>query len=142
MNNYKLHRESLIVALVVVSESELEYYLGDKYYKGVEHEDQANFNSWLTSMGVDINRPIIKQKNIKHRNRLNQVVVCDRWVCEERQDPEWIFSGYASKEAKDRYSGNQIVEDLYRSRNLTLDAQIMLEDRDKYSKIDESVWEE
>jgi hypothetical protein len=72
---------------------------------------------------------------------MNQVVTCDRWLGEERQDSDWINSGYASREARDKYSGNRILEDLYRSRNLTADAQSILEDRDKHTVVDESNWE-
>lgn len=137
---FKLNRDSMIVATVIVSESELEYHLKD-YKKGLEDASPSYFNSILSSMGMDITLPVIKQKGLQHRNRLNQVVTCDRWIGEERQDPEWIMSGYASKEAVDKYSGNKILEDLYRSRQLTKDAQLALEDRDRHSVIDETEWE-
>ena len=81
------------------------------------------------------------QPNIQHRNRFNEVVICDRFVGNERIDPNWINSGYASKEAKDKASSNKILDDIYRSKLLTEDIQLSLEERDKYSTIDESEWE-
>jgi hypothetical protein len=137
---FKLTRDSMIVASVFVSESELKV-AKPEFYSGYEDKNPTAFKQWLYELGVDTNLPVAKQKGLKHRNRMNQVVVCDRWLGEERQDEEWINSGYASREARDKYSGNRILEDLYRSRNLTVDAQNILEDRDKHTVIDESNWE-
>lgn len=139
-NSYTLNRDSMIVATVVVSASEL-YKTQAQYFPGFEDEFPEIFQGWLYQLGMDIKQPVIKQSNLRHRNRLNEVVLCDRWFGEERQDEEWINSGYASKEAKDKYSGNKILEDLYRSRQLTVDTQQALEDRDRHTVIDESSWE-
>lgn len=133
----KLNRDSLIVANVIVSESELLAYNPD-FFKGITPHE---FKKALFELGIDTNLPILQQSNIKHRNRLNEVVKCNRWLGEERLDPEWITSGYASQEAKDKASGNKLLEDCYRARALTRDAQIALEDRDRHAVIDESQWE-
>jgi hypothetical protein len=137
---FKLTRDSMIVASVFVSESELKV-AKPEFYSGFEDKNPTVFKQWLYELGVDTNLPVAKQRGLKHRNRMNQVVTCDRWLGEERQDADWINSGYASREARDKYSGNRILEDLYRSRNLTVDAQNILEDRDKHTVIDESNWE-
>lgn len=138
-NKPQLQRESLIVALVVVSESEIQA-VRPEFTSKWETEKPEYFMHYLHNLGVDVSRPYEKQ-NIKHRNRLNEVVTCPRWVGFERQDIEWIESGYASREAKDKFSGNKLVEDSYRMRMLTEDAQAALADRDRYTIIDESYWE-
>jgi hypothetical protein len=134
----KLNRPSLIVATVVVSESEIkkviENFNADNY-------DTEKLKDILYQLGINTSEPVQRQDNLLHRNRLNEVVKCTRWLGNERQDTEWIESGYASREAKDKYSGNKILEDHYRMRMLTQDAQDILEERDRYSIIDESEWE-
>ena len=134
----KLNRPSLIVATVVVSESEIkkviENFNADNY-------DTEKLQAILYQLGINTSEPVQRQDNLLHRNRLNEVVKCTRWLGNERQDTEWIESGYASREAKDKYSGNKILEDHYRMRMLTQDAQDILEERDRYSIIDESEWE-
>lgn len=137
-NTYKMKRESLIVAAVIVSESEL---LHIPYYeKNMHNSNEIQFKNILYDLGMDTTRAFAKQEGLIHRNRLNQVVKCTRWVGEERQDYLWIESGYASQEAKDKYTGNKLLEDSYRIRMLTSDAQAMLEDKDRYTIIDETVW--
>lgn len=133
----KLNRDSLIVANVIVSESELLSY-NPEFFKGITPD---KFKKALYELGIDTSLPVLQQSNIKHRNRLNEIVKCNRWVGEERLDPEWITSGYASQAAKDKSSGNRLLEDLYRSKSLTKDAQAALEDRDRHSVVDETVWE-
>jgi hypothetical protein len=86
---------------------------------------------------MDIDKPVLRQDGLQHRNRLNEVVVCSRWVGEERLDEAWLYSGYASREAIDKASGSKILEDLYRSRYLTQDAQDSLEARDRYNVVKE-----
>lgn len=138
--SFKLNRPSMIVATVIVSESEVKKVFPE-FNKTWQKNDPLTFECIMHDLGIDINRPITLQENLLHRNRLNEVVKCPRWVGEERQDDEWINSGYASREAIDKHSGNRILEDIYRSKLLTLDAQLALEDRDKYSKVDESAWD-
>ena len=136
--NFLLNRPSMIVAQVEVSESEIQKVLPDF---GSSYYNTQKLNDILFELGMDVSKNVEQQNGLKHRNRLNEVVRCTRWVGSERQDEEWINSGYASQEALDKYSGNRILEDLYRSKNLTEDAQLALAERDRYSKIDESEWE-
>lgn len=136
--SFLLSRPSMIVAQVEISESEIKKVIpefGSSYY------NTEKLNRILYELGMDTSKNIEQQNGLIHRNRLNEVVRCTRWVGDERQDEEWINSGYASQEALDKYSGNRILEDLYRSKNLTEDAQLALAERDRYSKIDESEWE-
>lgn len=129
-------KESAIVATVIVSESELR-----KVYNLSEPvSEDSIFNKILFDMGLDTNRTVTRQDGLWHRNRLNEVVLCSRWIGEERQDNEWITSGYASQEAKDKAKCNRMLDDLYRSKNLTKDTQQVLEERDRYTIIDETVW--
>lgn len=137
--NYILNRESLIVAYCIISESELKIAYPE-YSKDWETETPTVFKNILYNLGLDSTLTFHRQDGLWHRNRLNQVVLCSRYIGEERQDKEWIESGYASTEAKDKASKNKILEDMYRTRNLTKDAQAMLESRDYYTVIDESVW--
>lgn len=139
-NSFKLSRESMIVATVIVSESEIKKVMPE-FHKGLQRSDPYAFGNIMYMLGVDINKGVVHQEGLKHRNRLNEVVTCSRWVGQERQDDEWISSGYASREAIDKHSGNRILEDIYRAKMLTTDTQATLEERDKYSKIDESAWE-
>lgn len=144
LNRYQLHKEkrsSMIIAQVIISESELIKVLPG-YTASYESDNPKGFAMTLWQLGADTDKRIERQDAIWHRNRLNETVMCSRWVCEERQDSAWITSGYASKEAKDKYSGSKILEDLYRERSATVDTQEYLESRDKYTVVDESVWME
>lgn len=125
-----------IVALCIVSESELAAVIPN-YSR--EYEDLPEFNKILFGLGMDTTKRIETQDALMHRNRLNQVVICRRYVGQERLDPEWITSGYASVEAKDKVSGSRLMEDIYRAKGLTQDAQDRLEARDVYNVIDESL---
>lgn len=133
--NKKYIRPSAIVALCIISESEIAKVLPS--YSSEYETDNERFKQFLYSIGMEVNKPYQRQDGLQHRNRFNEVVVCSRWVGEERIDPEWINSGYASKEAIDKASGSKILEDLYRSKYLTEDAQALLEARDKYTVINE-----
>lgn len=126
-------RPSSIVALCIISESEIIKVMPN--YNSDFENNEASFKTFLYSCGMDITRPYLRQDGLQHRNRLNEVVVCSRWVGEERLDEAWLYSGYASKEAIDKASGSKILEDLYRSRNLTQDAQDSLEARDRYNVV-------
>lgn len=132
----KPKKESAIVATVIVSESELRkaYNLSEPVV------EDSKFASILYNMGMDVSLTVTRQDGLWHRNRLNEIALCSRWIGEERQDSEWINSGYASQEAKDKAKCNRMLDDLYRSKNLTKDTQQVLEDRDKYAVIDETVW--
>lgn len=91
----------------------------------------------LFRLGIDTNLPFEYQGVTQHRNRLNQIVTCGRWYGVERSDKEWLESGVASKEAIDRAANNPFLDELYRHRGLTVDAQHAGDERDKYIVEDE-----
>jgi|APGre2960657404_1045060.scaffolds.fasta_scaffold00085_16 hypothetical protein len=100
-----------MVAIAVVSLSELKKVhpeITSEYLK----ENKSKLLQYLWELGGDIQKPFECQENLLHRNRLNEVVQCDRWVLTERLDKEWIDSGYCSREAKNESSGSQMVKDL------------------------------
>lgn len=139
-NKYKLNRESMIVAYKIVSSGAVLNHSGINL-QSLYQEHPSKFREYLHELGADINKPMLMQ-NKKHRSEEDlKVYTGTRWVCEERQDEDWINSGYASQQAKDKFFKNRIVEDLYRSRSLTTDTQRVLEERDRFTEIDESVWE-
>ena len=127
------------MAYSIISESEIKIGYPD-YCSSWQEEKPTFFNKLLWNLGLDSSLQYHRQDGLWHRNRLNEIVLCSRFIGEERQDKEWIESGYASQEAKDKASKNKILEDMYRTRNLTKDMQAALESRDYYSVIDESVW--
>lgn len=129
-----------ILALRIVSESELAKVLPD-FSCELEIKHPVAFKAILHSMGIDTTRVIERQDGLKHRNMLNEIVICSRYVGYERIDDEWIKSGYASQAARDKASGSRLLEDLYRAKGLTEDAQAKQMSRDVYSVIDESVQE-
>lgn len=135
----KPRKANAIVAQVIISESELAKVI-ENYSCEYVKNNPAAFKLTLYNLGMNVTEKIEQQDNLKHRNRFNEVVLCSRWVGEERLDKAWIQSGYASREAIDKYSGSKILEDLYRGKNATEDAQIYLADRDKYTVIDETQW--
>lgn len=144
LSRFQAHKEkraSMIVAQVIISESEL-IKVVPQYSSDMETSNAYKFQEMLYDLGLDIEKSYQRQDAIRHRNRLNEIVICSRWIGEERQDDDWIKSGYASKEAVDKYSGSKILEDIYRERSATVDTQEYLESRDKYTVVDESQWSE
>lgn len=129
-NTNKKPRPNAIVALCIVSESEIIKILPN-YSSEFESREQE-FKEFLYSLGLDVYKPYLRQDALQHRNRLNEIVVCSRWVGSERLDAAWIDSGYASRAAVDKASGSRLTEDIYRARYETEDAQALLESRDKY----------
>lgn len=127
-----------IAAFRFVSESELAVAI-DNFSKDLEELEPDKFYKILYDLGVDISRPVERQDGLYHRNMFNKVVLCSRYVGYERLDSEWINSGYASQEAKDKVNGSKLLEDLYRAKGLTEDAQDQLEKKHRYTVIDESV---
>jgi hypothetical protein len=131
-------RESTIVALCIISESEIAKVI-PTYSKDFEVDNPVAFRKMLWEIGLDTSRPFERQDGLWHRNRLNEVVMCSRYVGHERLDAEWLASGYASVSAMDKASGCRILEDIYRARNLTEDRQAALADREKYTVEDQTV---
>lgn len=135
-NNNRV-KHSSIVALCIVSESEIARVIPEYSYD-MPNDNPVLFNLILFQLGIDTTKRIEIQTGLMHRNRLNEVVLCSRFVGEERQDVEWLNSGYASQHAKDKASGSRLLEDLYRAKNLTFDRQLMLEYKDKYKYTEEA----
>ena len=104
-----------IAALCIVSISELAKVKPEITYDWIDN-NQIEFLDMLKSIGMNIHQGIERQENLQHRNRFNEVVICDRYVGNERCDKEWLNSGYASQEAKDKATGSRLLTDLYRLR--------------------------
>lgn len=107
----------MILALLYISASEIAKVLPDFTYDFPD-KNPHGFQDMLFELGVDIKQPIDRQYTIQHKNRFGEVVICDRWVANERTDKAWITSGYASAEAIDRSLGNKILNDMYRLKGL------------------------
>ncbi len=133
-NNKASSYSSKILALVYVSSSEIAKVIPD-WDEVKAMEDPAMFNLMLFELGIDPKFPIEHQLNFQHRNRFDEVVICSRWVGHERQDKEWINSGYASKEAVDKAKNSRMLDSSYRSRACTIDVQEMREEKDRRSKL-------
>jgi hypothetical protein len=104
-----------IAALCIVSVSELAKVKPEITYDWIDN-NREEFLDILHSIGMNVKQPIEKQENVMHRNRFNEITTCDRYVGNERTDKEWINSGYASQEAKDKATGSKMLADLYRLR--------------------------
>lgn len=107
-----------IIALCIVSASEIAVVKPDFSYQWAD-KNKKEFDEMLYQLGMDMQAPIERQETIQHKNRLGKVVICDRYVGYERTDSEWINSGYASTEAKDKATGNRLLEDIYKMRGMT-----------------------
>lgn len=123
--------KSMIACILSVSESEIAL-IDPEYNVNWLTENTDRLKGILFDLGLDTNLQFELQEVTQHRNRLNKVVTCRRFTGTERSDPEWLTSGYASREAIDRSKNSPICDDLYRQRGLTIDAQMALENRDKY----------
>lgn len=128
-NNYT----SKIAAFIHVSESEIAalypYYLSNW--------SETEINNALWELGLDTNFNFEFQEASQHRNRMNRVVTCARWYGVEREDVEWIKSGLASQTVKDKLKNSKMLDDVYRSKGLTVDCIEAAEWRDKYSEDNE-----
>jgi len=102
-----------IIALRYISLSEINKIRPEVNKNWIE-QNPEEFNKILFELGVDTAVPYEYQENIQHRNYFNEVVISDRVVGNERQDTDWLESGHASIEAKDKSKGNKLVIDLYR----------------------------
>jgi len=132
----KQKRNSMICCPLHVSESEI--ILGyPEYTASLETDNPKVFQGILFSLGLNVEQEYTRLDCVMHRNRLNQQVTCARWYGSERSDEQWIKSGYASKAAKDRDLNNNLLDESYRSRYETMDAQYMLEQRDRYAKVED-----
>lgn len=133
----KQTRSSSIYAAAYVSESELKM-LDKNYDSSWETNCPDKFNQLLWNLGLNVYQAYQRQDVIPHRNKLNKVVVCSRWVGNERYDQEWINSGYASQEAIDRDKNNALLDSLYSAKLFTVEAQQYLESKDRSSNVEDS----
>jgi hypothetical protein len=102
-------------ALKIISASEIAAVMPEFTYDWADNNPRV-FQDILYSLGMDIQQPIDKQTDIQHVNAFRKLVICDRWVGSERIDREWISSGHASQEARDKATGNRLIEDIYRQK--------------------------
>jgi hypothetical protein len=112
-------KTSGIIAICIVSAMDIAQVKPDFTYKWSE-DNKEEFNNLLWQFGMDTIGFIEKQESVTHRTRLNRTVTCDRWVGNERFDKEWVESGYASRESRDKASGSSLLNDLYRAKGLSV----------------------
>ena len=106
-----------ICAVVYISLSEIQTvaeWVNEEFIA----ENQDVFKRMLYDLGADIYNYPCEEQVVTHRNRFGNTITCPRYVCNERQDIEWITSGYASPEAIDKSKNNRLLVDLYRSKGL------------------------
>lgn len=63
------------------------------------NDDKQAIEKILFENGMDVTEPYTVEFS-QHRNLRGQIVSCDRYVGEERQDKNWLKSGAASWEAQ------------------------------------------
>lgn len=139
-NNYT----SSIAAVCHVSESEIYAYLNykDNVTTYPLDFDSIIFKGLLFQLGIDTEQPYMHQGISQHRNRMNQIVTCNRWFGVERGDEEWLNSGVASQAAIDRNVANPFLDELYARKGLTVKAQEAGEIRDSYVSFVDDVRDE
>ena len=103
-----------IAALIIVSLSELQT-IDKKYTEEWANENQEELEVILKGLGMNTNQSYEKQECTR-RNRFGNVITCSRWVGNELITKEWVQSGNASQEAKDKACGSKLLLDLYRLR--------------------------
>lgn len=106
-----------IAAICIVSESEISTVMPEfnlQYAK----ENPEELLKILHGLGFDTKREIELQEGLTHRNRFGAVITCARWVGDQRIDPAWLSSGYATQEAKDKANGSKLLNDLYRIKGM------------------------
>lgn len=81
-------------------------------------DNADEFRAILYDLGADCYNYPVDIQNVTHRNRFDNLITCNRYVCNERQDREWITSGYASIEAYDKSLNNKFLIESYKSRGL------------------------
>ena len=122
-----------IAAYSTISESELALVLDDysvDYF--YEPTKKKVLDAILWELGMDTKQKYELQDVTQHRNKLGNVVTCGRYFGHERQDQEWLQSGLASQEAKDKAKSNRLVDEMYFQKGLTHSAQVAAEIKDKY----------
>lgn len=105
-----------IAAIVYVSLSEIQTVAPWVTEDFIENNKEV-FDKMLFDLGIDMNYPYETQV-VTHRNRFNNLITCPRYVGNERTDPEWINSTYASVEAIDKSKNSRLLTDCYRMRGM------------------------
>lgn len=106
-----------IVALRYISFSEINKFKPEVNEEWVNQNLDA-FHKILWDLGLDTKIPYDYQRMIPHRNFFNEVVICDRVVGNSRLDKEWLESGLASVEAKDKALNSKLLVDLYKMKGM------------------------
>lgn len=106
---------SSIIALSIVSAMDINEVKEGFTYTWKD-ENPHEFMDILYRFGMDTRTMYEVQTEVTHRTKLGRMVTCDRYVGLERTDPEWIASGYASREACDKAKGSALLNDLYRMK--------------------------
>lgn len=123
-----------IAAYVLVSEAEL-FHVNPEYSVNWFYDElqKKKLDKLLHSFGMDTQYKYDLQEVTQHRsNLLGKVCTCRRYFGYERQDLEWINSGYASREALDKFKSNRLVDEMYFQKGLTHQAQVSAELKDQY----------
>lgn len=129
------NKPNMIAAYCIVSEVEI-HALDNSYECSWFEATHPNYNKLLNllyDLGINTDEYIELQPVVQHRNRMGDIVTCGRYVGTERIDSLWINSGFASREAIDKASGSKLLEGLYRMKGLTVDAQLAMEYKDRYT---------
>lgn len=106
-----------IIAIEYVSLSEIQT-VAPHYTKEYFDENPDELKSVLYSLGMEVyDYPHEEQYNT-HRNRLGNTITTWRWVGNSRIDKEWLSSGYASIEARDKSLKNSLLIESYKMRGL------------------------
>ena len=123
---------SMISTPIHISESEIAFAY-PQYNANWLTENLSDLNAVLFDLGLDTSKHYQLQEVTQHRNRLGKVVVCGRYLGTERDDTDWMQSGFASQAAKDKAKNSRMLDDLYREKALTIDAQAALERKDMFA---------
>lgn len=110
---------SSIIALCVVSSYDIAKVKKDFTYNFII-TNPKEFGEILFQFGMNINKMYEVQENVIHRTITGDIVQGDRYIGDERIDPEWLSCGYASQQAKDKASGSSLLNDLYRMKGQSI----------------------
>lgn len=115
----KVKDKMTIAAIRSISLSEI-YKVNKIFSEKYVQENPTRIINLLWELGINTKEYYEQQVNT-HRNIFSEVYTGSRFVGLERTDKEWLDSGYASREAKDKATGNKLLNDLYRNKGLSED---------------------
>ena len=107
-----------IIALKYVSAVDIAKVFPSFTYDYIK-TNPKEFQDILYQFGMNINYMYEIQEDKQHKSIEGKLVQADRYVGQERTDKEWLDSGWASREAKDKSSGSKLLNDLYRMKGLS-----------------------